>query len=173
MPKTMPDAGPSCGEMTLRTQRRLLWTASGLLALAVVCSGAGLVAWPIEGANDGGAADHAAGTVSATDSPRDRPPLSAYAVVWQKDLQRPLYDPAPPVAQEKPPPKPEVTLVGTVIEQGFTYALLKTKAGQVKMASPGDTVDGAEVLGIAPDSATVRFAGHEHVLKVRKEGSGP
>jgi hypothetical protein len=158
--------------MTLRRTRRFLWTLCGALALAVVVTGAGLVAWPLEGPGDGTAASPTAGGNPITGTTRERLSLSAYACLWEKDLQRPLYDPAPAVAKPKPPPVPGVTLVGTVIEEGFTYALLKTKAGQVKMVSVGQTVEGAQVLVITANSTTIRLGGHEHVLKIEKETKG-
>ena len=141
-----------------------------VLALALVATGAGLAAWPLErlGSDNSGSVNRSPDAAAE----RDRLPLSAYAVIWNKNLQRPLYDPKPAVVAEKPPPKPTMTVVGTVIEEGFTYALLKTQGGQVKMARVGQTVDGAEVLVVTADSVTVRFAGQEYVLKVEKERKG-
>ncbi len=156
--------------MTLHTQNRMLWTLDVLLALAVVAGGAGLALWPIGRFEDDGVAEGVppAATQAAADLP-----LSAYAVLYDKDLLRPLYDAAPTVAAKTPPPKPTVTLVGTVIEQGFTYAMLRTKDGQVKMVAAGQTVEGAEVTEITSDSTTVRFGGQTHTLKIQKGESGP
>jgi len=153
--------------MTHRAQRRLVLALDAVLALALVATGAGLAAWPLGrlGSDDNGSVNRSRDTAVE----QDRLPLSAYAVIWNKNLQQPLYDPKPAVVAEKPPPKPALTVVGTVIEEGFTYALVKTQGGQVKMARVGQTVDGAEVLVVTADSVTVRFAGQEHVLKVEKE----
>ena len=157
--------------MTLRTQRRLLWGLNAALALGVVACAAGLFLVPVERFDAEGATT-SVGVAGVPAAPGEALPLSAYAVIHARNLQRPLYDPKPVVTKPPPPPKPTVTLVGTVIEEGFTYALLKTKAGQVKMASVGQTVDGAEVVGIAADSATIRFVGRTHVLTMQKEGKG-
>ena len=159
--------------MTLHTQNRMLWTLNVLLALAVVAGGAGLALWPIGRVEGDGAAEGvppAATQAAAADTDL---PLSAYAVLYEKDLLRPLYDAAPTVAAKTPPPKPTVTLVGTVIEQGFTYALLRTKDGQVKMVAAGQVVDGSEVTEITSDSTTVRFGGATHTLKIQKGEAGP
>ncbi len=158
--------------MTLRIQKRLLWTLSAVLVLAVAATGGALFLRPVERFDAAAKTDPASGGGLQPDDPNENLPLSAYAVIYEADLQRPLYDPGPVAAKPAPPPKPTITLVGTVIEEGFTYALLKTRAGQVKMASVGQTVDGAEVVGIAADSATIRFAGRTHVLTMQKEGKG-
>jgi type II secretory pathway component PulC len=96
-------------------------------------------------------------------------PLIAYETISKRNLLQPLYDSAAP---NQPPPKPSVKLVGTVIEPGFTYAMLKTKEGQVKGVSVGETVDGAEVTEVKADSVTVKFAGEMHTLKVEGQGAG-
>jgi len=157
--------------MTLRTELGLLWALCGLLALATLVAGAGLWVWPLEGIDLGAAPPPSAGASGARTLAR--PPLSAYAVLWERDLQRPLYDPAPVVAAPAPPPKPPVRLVGTVIEPRLSYALFKDKAGQVKMVGAGRSLEGLEVLAVTADSATVRFGGAEHILKVEKEGQAP
>jgi len=157
--------------MTLRTQRRLLWTAAALLALASAGAGAGFVLWPLEPlASASGPAAAAADAPEETSS--DASPLSAYAVIYERDLQRPLFDPKPVAPKKKPPPEPTVTLVGTVIAPGAARAVLKTKGGQIKMATIGQTVDGAEVLEVTVDSATIRFAGHTHTLAIQKKAGG-
>jgi len=156
--------------MTLRTQRRLLWTAAAGLALASAAAGLGFVLWPLERIEAAGSP--AAATAQAPEETGgEASPLSAYAVIYERDLQRPLFDPKPAAPEKKPPPKPTVTLVGTVIAPGAARAVLKTKAGRIKMASVGQTVDGAEVLEVAADSATIRFAGHTYTLTIQK-GSG-
>lgn len=158
--------------MTIRTQRRLLWTAACLLGLACAAVGTALPAWPLasfeaeEGPDAGGAA--AAETVER----RPLPPLSTYAVVYGRDLQRPLVDPTPRTPERKPPPPPPVALVGTIVESQGTRALLKTKAGRIKMASVGERVDEAEVVEVGATSATIRFAGHTYTLNIEKGPQG-
>ena len=157
--------------MTLRTQRRLLWTAAALLALASAGAGLGFVLWPLERLEEsGGAVGASAETPEETAG--EASPLSAYAVIYERDLQRPLFDPKPAAPEKKPPPKPTVTLVGTVIAPNGARAVLKTQGGQIKMATVGQTVEGAEVLEVTADSATIRFAGHTHTLAIQKKAGG-
>jgi hypothetical protein len=157
--------------MTLRTQRRLLWAVAALLALASAGAGVGFVLWPLERLEEsGGSGAPSAKAQGETDG--EGSPLSAYAVIYERDLQRPLFDPKPVAPEEKPPPKPTVTLVGTVIAPDAARAVLKTNAGRIKMATVGQTVDGAEVLEVTADSATIRFAGHTHTLAIQKGAPG-
>jgi len=157
--------------MTLRTQRRLLWTAAALLALASAGAGLGLALSPLERLEKSGGA-RAASAEAPAETADEASPLSAYAVIYERDLQRPLFDPKPVAPKKKPPPKPTVTLVGTVIAPNGARAVLKTNAGRIKMATVGQTVDGAEVLEVTADSATIRFAGHTHTLAIQKKAGG-
>jgi len=93
-------------------------------------------------------------------------------VIYGRDWQRPLYDPKPAPKEAAPPPEPPVTLVGTVIEEGFTVAMLRTRSGPVKMVRTGQTVEGTEVLEVTSDGARVRYAGHEHALTLEKGKEG-
>jgi hypothetical protein len=45
-------------------------------------------------------------------------PRSAYALIYERNFQQPLYD-AQVADVKPPPPKPAVTLVGTVIESAL------------------------------------------------------
>jgi hypothetical protein len=153
--------------MTLRTQKRLLWTLNAVLAAAIVGSAAGFLCWPLPKFDAGPAAPPTAPRAATA---KDRPLLSAYAVIYQQDLLAPLWD---VVETKAPPPQPAVTLAGTVIQPGFTYALLKNKAGEIKWVAVGQALDGAEVLEIAADSAVIRFGGSTYTLKIQKERSGP
>jgi hypothetical protein len=153
--------------MTLQAQKRLLWTLNAVLATAIVAASAGFAFWPLPKFDAGPAGPPIAPRASAA---KERPPLSAYAVIYQQDLLAPLWD---VVETKAPPPQPVVTLAGTVIQPGFTYALLKNKAGEVKWVAVGQALDGAEVLEIAADSAVIRFGGATYTLKIQKEGSGP
>ena len=97
-----------------------------------------------------------------------------YEAIYKKDIRRPLYDP-PPVVVPPPvaPPPPPLTLqlMGTVLEPGFEYAIIRTGAGQEKLMTLGETLDGAELLRVDEITATVRFAGQERTLKVQKKES--
>jgi hypothetical protein len=150
--------------MKPRSQKRLVWTLDAVLAMVVATAGTTLVLWPVP-------RNEVNESVPAAPAPapvKVKRPLESYAVIYRMDFQRPLVDSAAGPAAVKP----TVTLVGTVIQPGFTYAMLKNKAGETKWVSVGQTLDGAEVVEIAEDSATVKFAGTVIVLKIQKEGTG-
>jgi hypothetical protein len=152
--------------MTLRSKKHLLWLLSASLAAAGLGSVLALALVPI------GEPDPASLAPAAPQSvvpPARKTAVIAYDAIGKRNLQQPLYDSAAP---NQPPPKPTVKLVGTVLEPGFTYAMLKTKDGQVKGVSVGETVDGAEVTEVKVDSVTVKFAGEMHTLKVESPGAG-
>jgi hypothetical protein len=96
-------------------------------------------------------------------------PIKAYEVIMAGDIRAPLYDPKPVKIVKTPPPKPQLTvnLLGTVLEDGFTYAILKNRSGKTSFVSIGESLDGAEVTKIEKDSATIKFSGDLIVLKVK------
>ncbi len=154
---------------TIHDWRRLLLGVNVALAAALVASAAGLVLLPLETVD----ADRERPVAQRQDLPTARPaagPLADYAVIYQRDLLRPLYDPKPVVkVTPKPqPPKLPVTLVGTVLEPGFSYGMFKTRDGRTKFVRVGQAVEGAELLAITDNEATVKFGGREIVLKVQK-----
>lgn len=95
-----------------------------------------------------------------------------YAVIYQTDLRKPLFDPTPVVAAPAaPPPKPrlEAVLTGTAVDPGSTFGIFRTKSGDTRLVEVGQSVDGAEVIGIEEGKATVKFHGDILVLTVGKE----
>jgi hypothetical protein len=101
-------------------------------------------------------------------------PLDQYDVIYAKDVRRPLYDPPPvvvPPPAAPPPPPLTLQLMGTVLEPGFEYAIVRTGAGQEKLMTVGETLDGAELLRLDVTTATVRFVQQERTLKVQKKES--
>ena len=102
-------------------------------------------------------------------------PLESYAVIYARDLRKPLYDPKPIVITSAPPPKPKLTvaLVGTVTEPGFSYAMLKGLSGKVKFVSVGQMIDKAELLEISANSVKVKFHGETITLKPAGQGGTP
>jgi hypothetical protein len=153
--------------MTLRARKRLVWSLCVVLALAIAGSGAGLALAPLPRLDTEGAGKPPPAPAAPA---AKKPPISEYAVIYGRDLQRPLFDGE---AEKGPPPKPPVTLVGTVVGSGSATAFLKTKAGGTQVVSVGQTVEGAEVTEITAQSATIKFAGTSFVLKVEKEGAAP
>ena len=157
--------------MTLRQRKRMLWTINVALATAIVVTVAAAALLPLAAApQDAGPNDPAKGEAKVQ-APRTGP-LEAYAGIYRRDLRKPLYDvkAVPAITPPKPKPKMTVALVGTALEPGFTYGMFRTKSGQTKLVRVGETVEGVEVLQIAQESATVRFAGEVLELKVPKRG---
>jgi len=156
--------------MPLRKQKRLLALTCTVLALAIVaCLAAGALPVGIE--QDDNASDPT-GTDHATLYGTPTGPLADYAAIWGGNPRGSIYPPPPPpppVARKKKPLT--VRLTGTVVEPGFTYAILCGKSGQSKFVAIGQSLDGAEVVEVAADSATVRFDGESIVLK-KTEATG-
>lgn len=158
--------------MSVRHMRQLL-----VLACLAILIATALAVWrlAVEPVGLDGPTDARVASVAEDDADLASPPkryLTDYAVLWQRDLLRPLYDPKPVevVKKEPPPPKLEVTLEGTAVEPGFTYGLFKVKGGDIKFVSPGQSVGGAEVLAIGNGEARLLFHGREITLKVKAEG---
>ena len=157
--------------MTIRSWKHLLLAASLALAGGLVLSVYLLAARPVECPR----AKPAAGTASpATGEPVEAaPPAGAdYAVIYRRDLLKPLYDPKPEpkVETKPPPPKLRVTLEGTAVEPGFTYGVFRTADGKTRLVSVGETIAEAEVLEIRNGEAVVRHHGREITLEVPEKG---
>jgi hypothetical protein len=157
--------------ITQRERKRLLWAANVAMAAAVVAVVAGAW-WPLDLGAPRGAAPARTPKALPTLTPSLKDP-EEYAVIYQRDLRRPLFD-APPVvattAPAPPPPMP-VRLTGTVVEPGFSFAMFRSGTGESRMASAGEVIDGVEVVSIGDANVTVRFAGQVITLKVEKEES--
>ena len=159
--------------MNLRAhiQKRMLKTAAGLLvAGSVACVVVALATPPVVAVPDNSEPRR----TTRADLDAGLLPLDQYDAIYQKDVRRPLYDP-PPVVVPPPvtPPPPPLTLqlLGTVLEPGFEYAVVRTGMGQEKLMTVGETLDSAELLRLDAATATVRFAGQERTLKVQKKES--
>jgi hypothetical protein len=138
--------------------------AGALTALALA------ILLPLEasGSNNHGQA----ATMPAAKAPRSLRPIQDFAVIYQKDVRKPLFDAKPVAAEAPPPPKLSARLTGTVVEPGYTYAIFRTSAGETKLVRIGQSIEGAEVTAINEASATVKYAGQELTLPVeRKEGA--
>jgi len=157
--------------LTIHQGRRWLAGLCAVLAAGLAAAACGLTLSPLETA-DARQAPPAAAEATADAAPPAARPLADYQVVWQRNLLAPLFDPAPEAAaRAAPPPKPPVTLLGTVVEPGHTYGMFRDKEGRTKFVRVGQSVDGVEVKAITADGATVLFAGREVTLKVEaKDG---
>jgi len=162
--------------MTHRRRKRLLWLTIAALAAGTAVSAGGLLLAPLAtfsgpGDRDGGDAGSGGGAARRARAET----LADYAAIYRRDLRKPLVDPkpvAPTVRLRRPKPKMTVTLVGTAVEPGFTYAMFRTRGHGTKLVRVGETIEGVEVLSVATDSARVRFAGEVRELKkVGKEGA--
>ena len=155
--------------MTAKGQRRTLWTAAAILIAGAAAVLACAAAMPL--GVRGPAAPTGLKALTVTRPARRPESPGAYAVIYQRDLRKPLVDAeAPKVEPPKPPPL-TVTLKGTVVEEGFSYAIFRNKAGEEKLLKVGDSLEGAEVTAIAEGQATVRFFDQAIVLKAQtKEG---
>ena len=114
-------------------------------------------------------------------------------------MRRPLYDPPPPPPPKKreprkpvtpkpkpsrpvvrkpripkPPPEPIVRLLGTVIEEGRSMAILSDQAGQIDVKPTGETLElkpnGMVVEAIEDDTVSLRFNGRLLSRRVGESG---
>jgi len=156
--------------MTLHHRRRFLQAACIALAAGTVLAICLAAFVPLEATSEFALTGTTTTSSSTqTDSGSVQKPLSAYAVVYKTNLAQPLFDASPPAPVEKPPPKLNLRLTGTAVEPGFTCAFFQASDGTTKVVAQGSTIDGAEVVAIAPGSATVKYAGTTFTLKVDKD----
>lgn len=114
--------------------------------------------------------------------------------VWSRQLRGPLVDPPPkpkpkpavvarpapkprpvvkptPRVTPKPPPTPTVTLVGTILEEGRSMAVIMDAEGQIDLKPEGGILDlkpdGVRVERIAADTVLVSYQSHETRLKLK------
>lgn len=158
--------------MSFRARKRLLLVANAVLAatiVACVCLCALLPpgvedAKPLTKDETLSAGNKAMGQVG---------PPELYAVIYERNIRKLLFDPKPikPVKVEPPKPKLTIRLIGTAVEPGFTYGLFQTKSGESKLVSVGQKIDGAEVTAVGEGTATVKFHGELITLKVEPKGA--
>lgn len=156
---------------SLAKRKRMLLTANILLSVGIVACAAALLLWPASlpaeskhkgrGRND-----------NATPTAKPIRPLSHYKQIESRHLRKPLFDPKPVKVVKAPPPKPVLTVIleGTVLEPGFTYAILKNRKGETKFVGIGESFENAEVAAITENAATVDFHGEKITLSVGKKG---
>ena len=185
--------------MNAYRMRKWLWLAAGVLAAAspVVVVVALVDAPDANPRLPAGAINGTLPSATGSDSPPREPgvefpsedhalpPLDHYAVIWQRELRAPLFDPPPQVVAAAPKPRLTVRLLGTVVEpggppgeSGASYAMLATASGGVLLRKVGDTVDQVEIVGIGDGEVAILFAGERQTLTVEKssaagEGKNP
>jgi hypothetical protein len=111
-----------------------------------------------------------------THAPQEVPPvtLASLGTALDTDLRRPLVDrPAPPpviniASDASAAGAPSIQLVGTIIEQGHSMALISGTSGKIQLKAVGESVDGAEITAIADDGLTVKWNGAETRVPLRR-----
>ena len=151
--------------MTERDRKKLLLAIDVVLVAAI----AGFVAIALAplGQADVTEAD---ATLRPTSAPASSHigPLDEYAVIYQRDLARPLYD-APPAVVVTPTVALPIRRTGVMGEPGSYYGMFATSTNETKLAGAGDTVEGVEILEVTGNSATVRFGGKTSKLTKQEE----
>jgi hypothetical protein len=146
--------------MNLYRLKKLLWAASAGLVLGAVLTIAGAAWWPYHTSEPVESSPTV--VAAAANESHGLPPLEAFAPLWDRDFQQPLFD--GPQASQDAPAFP-ATLTGTIVEPGFSRAMFRLESGATEMRGVGTTVAGAEVLEIAGDGAVVLYQGQRLTLK--------
>lgn len=156
--------------MTVRTLRFGLWSFAATCVAAatvLVCLAAAMPLDLAESPAPGIARGAAAGT--APSGAADKA-----GQVWDTDLRRPLHDdPPPPPAPTFAPqtavvqPPPQLTLVGTAVEPGHSYALFSVD-GKTQFKAVGDEINGAKLIAIREADCTLLWNGREIVIAVQR-----
>lgn len=101
-----------------------------------------------------------------------------------KRLRRPLYDPPPPskptVAKTDRAKKnrqrraapPDVQLIGTVLEEGRSVAILMDRQGQIELKESGQTlqtvIPGAKVTQVTRNEVHLDYRGQSMILRMEE-----
>jgi len=155
----------------LRRRKRVLIALNVLLVVWLTAIGLALVLTPADNLSDRPKNINRKTAEHSQIPDLSTPPLSAYVDICKRPLRKPLFDPKPidiVQAKKTAPPKPRltVTLVGTVLEPGFTYAMLRGKSEQMKFIGIGQSLDDAEVTAITARSVTLKFHGDSITLRI-------
>ena len=147
--------------MTLKTRRRLLWLADGLLC-AVMAWAVAIGFWPLP--------SHTPRPIPAmhglqSGQREEIEPLEAYLPSAKVQLRRPLADAPKRVPAPTAPARPTLKLVGLAAEKGGGIAMFRTPGGDVKCLSVGEQYAGVRVVSIEESGATVEFGGRTTFLK--------
>lgn len=161
--------------MDLYRIKALLWRLAAVLAAATAASAAAMALWPMNMTGSGGASAGSPTTLPADAEGEGDRRLDHYAVLWQRPLRGPLYDPPPVVVVKVPPPEPkfEYKLTGAVVEEGFSFATFADGRGKTVLRRVGQAIGEAEVKSISADSAEVLLAGKLLTVPLEKPKSSP
>jgi hypothetical protein len=153
--------------MTTRTRRRALWALNALLLGGIAATVAWAATVPVRTPPlSETTTTQPAGDGSAHRAARRKAEYREQLLA--RDLRKPLYDPKPVevVVQPKPKPPLTLTLTGTAVDPGFTAAFLRTRRGETHIVAVGESLDGAKVLKVTADSATLLWHEEEKNLTV-------
>ncbi len=179
--------------METRRLRLILRAGAGLLGLGSLASA--WWAWMYHPSDDVAVAvtSPRSSTLTVETAPASRT-LDDFADVWSRPYQRPLVDPPPPapVPLPKPaapvrqapqpvpppaPPDPQVQLVGTIIEQGRSIAIITDQTGKIDMKGEGETLNlspgDIRIDRIDSQEVAVTYCGHQLTLTMQKSSSAP
>lgn len=98
------------------------------------------------------------------------PSRDDFAPLWDRPLRRALYDPPPPkpVVQQLPPLR--VELLGTILEEANSMAIVRSEQGRVEYKRRGDSVgpadSPAELVEIQADAIVLVREDERVTLKV-------
>ncbi len=151
--------------------KRYLILANAVLGIVIVLFVYCLLFTPVRANSDPQASSTKAFSFSNRREPTSLP-LSSYAIVHKRNLRKPLFDPKPIKVVKHAPPKPMLTvsLVGTVLEPGFTYAILKNRSGKTKFVDKGEVYEDVKVTEITSNSVTIIFNGETITLHKNDKG---
>lgn len=116
------------------------------------------------------------------ESPAELPPIEEFAGIWQRlDPPEPEPEPEPePVAPpdpEKPEPPPDpypaLRLIGTIVEEGSSYALIQLRPGVTHMLREGQQHEDIRLIGVREGEATLEVRGEARALQLETDNSAP
>lgn len=102
---------------------------------------------------------HPAGTTAGSRGAADD-----YSAIWKRNL-REAYNPPKPPAPPPPKSRPQLKLVGTIIEPPNNLAVIVGAGGEKRIVGVGESAFGATVKRVGELSATVEVEGEEFELK--------
>ena len=128
--------------ITTRFRKRILLAVNAVLAVAVAAA-CSIALAPVEADESRLLKDRPTPAALRVEQRQLLAP-EAYAVIYKTDLHQPLFDKPKVVvaATQVAPAVVPVHLVGTILEKGFCYAMLKRTGGETKMLAVGESADG-------------------------------
>ena len=103
--------------------------------------------------------------------------LSAYEKVWGKQLRamqvKPVVARKTPESKPSPAAAPNIKLVGTMVENGNSFAIIEAKRGEHTLLGVGDSINQEiQVLSVESGFVEVMYRGQKFTLESPKEEDG-